>query len=89
MRLLEEDARFRAAVMEGKSYADPGEFIVLLQRVSQSRWGDADHGYAEAAAVALSEKLAARECRLERCFPFGRKFLLPDGPETLANRARA
>lgn len=27
MRLLEEDARFRAAVMEGKAYADRGEFI--------------------------------------------------------------
>jgi predicted transcriptional regulator len=27
MRLLDEDARFRAAVMEGKAYADRGEFI--------------------------------------------------------------
>ena len=27
MRLLEEDARFRAAAMEGKAYADRGEFI--------------------------------------------------------------
>jgi predicted transcriptional regulator len=27
MRLLQEDARFRAAVMEGKAYADRGEFI--------------------------------------------------------------
>ena len=27
MRLLEEDSRFRAAVMEGKAYADRGEFI--------------------------------------------------------------
>lgn len=27
MRLLEEDARFRAAVLEGKAYADRGEFI--------------------------------------------------------------
>jgi predicted transcriptional regulator len=27
MRVLEEDARFRAAVMEGKEYADRGEFI--------------------------------------------------------------
>lgn len=27
LRLLEEDARFQAAVLEGKSYADRGEFI--------------------------------------------------------------
>jgi predicted transcriptional regulator len=27
LRLLEEDARFRAAVLEGKGYADRGEFI--------------------------------------------------------------
>jgi predicted transcriptional regulator len=27
LRLLEEEARFRAAVMEGKAYADRGEFI--------------------------------------------------------------
>jgi predicted transcriptional regulator len=27
MRLLDEDAHFRAAVMEGKAYADAGEFI--------------------------------------------------------------
>ena len=27
LRLLEEDARFRAAVLEGKAYADRGEFI--------------------------------------------------------------
>lgn len=27
LRLLEEDARFRAAVMEGQAYADRGEFI--------------------------------------------------------------
>ncbi len=27
MRLLEEDSRFRAAVLEGKAYADRGEFI--------------------------------------------------------------
>jgi predicted transcriptional regulator len=27
LRLLEEDARFRAAVLEGKVYADRGEFI--------------------------------------------------------------
>jgi predicted transcriptional regulator len=27
MRLLDEDAHFRAAVMEGKAYADRGEFI--------------------------------------------------------------
>lgn len=27
MRLLEEDTRFRAAVLEGKAYADRGEFI--------------------------------------------------------------
>lgn len=27
LRLLDEDARFRAAVLEGKSYADRGEFI--------------------------------------------------------------
>ena len=27
LRLLEEDAQFRAAVLEGKSYADRGEFI--------------------------------------------------------------
>jgi predicted transcriptional regulator len=27
IRLLEEDARFRAAVLEGKAYADRGEFI--------------------------------------------------------------
>jgi predicted transcriptional regulator len=27
LRLLDEDARFRAAVMEGKAYADRGEFI--------------------------------------------------------------
>jgi predicted transcriptional regulator len=27
MRLLQEDERFRAAVMEGKAYADRGEFI--------------------------------------------------------------
>jgi hypothetical protein len=27
MRLLEEEARFRAAVMEGKKYADRDEFI--------------------------------------------------------------
>jgi predicted transcriptional regulator len=27
MRLLDEDARFRAAVMEGKAYADRGEFV--------------------------------------------------------------
>lgn len=27
MRLLHEDARFRAAIMEGKAYADRGEFI--------------------------------------------------------------
>jgi predicted transcriptional regulator len=27
MKLLQENARFRAAVMEGKAYADRGEFI--------------------------------------------------------------
>lgn len=27
MRLLREDERFRAAVLEGKAYADRGEFI--------------------------------------------------------------
>jgi hypothetical protein len=27
LRLLEEDARFRSAVLEGKGYADRGEFI--------------------------------------------------------------
>ena len=27
LRLLDEEARFRAAVLEGKSYADRGEFI--------------------------------------------------------------
>ena len=27
MRLLDEDARFRAAVLEAKAYADCGEFI--------------------------------------------------------------
>jgi hypothetical protein len=27
LRLLDEDARFRAAVLEGKEYADRGEFI--------------------------------------------------------------
>jgi predicted transcriptional regulator len=27
MRLLDEDTRFRAAVLEGKAYADRGEFI--------------------------------------------------------------
>ena len=27
MRALDEDARFRAAVIEGKAYADRGEFI--------------------------------------------------------------
>ncbi len=27
LRLLEEEARFRAAVMDGKAYADRGEFI--------------------------------------------------------------
>ena len=27
LRLLEEDSRFRAAVLEGKAYADRGEFI--------------------------------------------------------------
>jgi hypothetical protein len=27
MRLLDEDARFRAAVLEGKAYADRDEFI--------------------------------------------------------------
>ena len=27
LRLLEEDTRFRAAVLEGKAYADRGEFI--------------------------------------------------------------
>ena len=27
LRLLEEEARFRAAVLEGKAYADRGEFI--------------------------------------------------------------
>ena len=27
MRLIEEDARFLAAVLEGKAYADRGEFI--------------------------------------------------------------
>jgi hypothetical protein len=27
LRLLDEDARFRAAVVEGKAYADRGEFI--------------------------------------------------------------
>lgn len=27
MRLLDEEARFRAAVLEGKAYADRGEFI--------------------------------------------------------------
>ena len=27
MRLLDEDARFRVAVLEGKAYADRGEFI--------------------------------------------------------------
>lgn len=27
LRMLDEDARFRAAVLEGKSYADRGEFI--------------------------------------------------------------
>jgi predicted transcriptional regulator len=27
LRLLEEEARFHAAVMEGKAYADRGEFI--------------------------------------------------------------
>jgi hypothetical protein len=27
LRLLDEDARFHAAVLEGKAYADRGEFI--------------------------------------------------------------
>lgn len=27
LRLLDDDARFRAAVLEGKAYADRGEFI--------------------------------------------------------------
>ena len=27
MRLLDEDARFHAAVLEGKAYANRGEFI--------------------------------------------------------------
>ena len=27
LRILEEDAQFRAAVLEGKAYADRGEFI--------------------------------------------------------------
>jgi predicted transcriptional regulator len=27
LRLLDEDTRFRAAVLEGKAYADRGEFI--------------------------------------------------------------
>ena len=27
LRILDEDARFRAAVLEGKAYADRGEFI--------------------------------------------------------------
>lgn len=27
LRLLDEDARFHAAVMEGKAYADRGEFL--------------------------------------------------------------
>jgi len=27
LRLLDDEARFRAAVLEGKSYADRGEFI--------------------------------------------------------------
>jgi predicted transcriptional regulator len=27
LRLLEEEARFRAAVLEGKAFADRGEFI--------------------------------------------------------------
>ena len=27
LRMWDEDARFRAAVLEGKSYADRGEFI--------------------------------------------------------------
>ena len=27
LRLLDEDGRFRAAVLEGKTYADRGEFI--------------------------------------------------------------
>lgn len=27
LKLLDEDARFRAAVLEGKAYADRGEFI--------------------------------------------------------------
>jgi len=27
LRLLDEDARFRTAVLEGKAYADRGEFI--------------------------------------------------------------
>ena len=27
MRILAEDARFQAAVLEGKAYADRGEFI--------------------------------------------------------------
>ena len=27
LRLLDEDARFRAAVLEGKAYAERGEFI--------------------------------------------------------------
>ena len=27
LRLLEDEARFRAAVLEGKAYADRGEFI--------------------------------------------------------------
>lgn len=27
LRVLDEDARFRAAVLEGKAYADRGEFI--------------------------------------------------------------
>ena len=27
LQLLDEDARFRAAVLEGKAYADRGEFI--------------------------------------------------------------
>jgi predicted transcriptional regulator len=27
LQLLDEDARFRAAVMEGKAYADRGEFL--------------------------------------------------------------
>lgn len=27
LRLIDEDSRFRAAVLEGKAYADRGEFI--------------------------------------------------------------